>query len=93
MAISEHLSGIDVVPSAKTAASPSSLLKSLAQHVMTWAKTCADYYAAAAMYERLSNLSNAELHRRGLSRDRLARHIFESCNGTADHRGATTTSS
>ena len=33
------------------------------------AKTCADYYAAAAMYEHLSALSDAELTRRGLSHD------------------------
>jgi hypothetical protein len=38
-------------------------------------ETCADYYAAAAAYEQLSRLSDAELHRRGLARDTLARDI------------------
>lgn len=85
MAASEHVSGIDAVPATKPETSLSRSFNSLVQHVIAWAKTCADYYAAAAMYERLSNLSNAELHRRGLSRDRLARHVFESCDRTPDH--------
>ncbi len=37
--------------------------------------TAANYYAAAAMYEQLSKLSDAELQRRGLSRHTLARDI------------------
>jgi len=43
-----------------------------------WVRTCADYYAAAGLYERLSGLSDTELHRRGLSRDALAKNIFDS---------------
>jgi hypothetical protein len=35
----------------------------------------ADHYAAAAMYEQLSRLSDAELQRRGLSRSTLARDV------------------
>ena len=38
--------------------------------------TAADYYAAAAMYEQLSKLSDAELQRRGLSRHTLARDVI-----------------
>ncbi len=83
MTVFEHLSGMGAVPPGKPAASLSSSFKSFARHVATWVKTCADYYAAAARYERLSNLSNAELRRRGLSRDGLARHVFESCDRTA----------
>jgi hypothetical protein len=45
-----------------------------------WANSCADYYAAAAMYEQLSALSSAELHKRSLSRDTLARDVFQSCD-------------
>jgi hypothetical protein len=81
MAVSEHLSGVEGLPSTKSAASLSRSFKALGQHVKTWVKTCADYYAAVAMYEQLCNLSNAELRRRGLSRNRLARHVFESCDG------------
>jgi hypothetical protein len=39
------------------------------------AETIADYHAASAMYEDLARLSDAELHRRGLSRASLARDV------------------
>ena len=84
MAVTEHISSIDAVPASDTAASLSSSIKSLAQHLIKWANACADYYAAAAMYDQLSRLSNAELHRRGLSRDTLARDVCQSCDRTAD---------
>lgn len=47
--------------------------------IVDWASTCADYYAASATYEQLARLSNAELGRRGLSRETLARDIIETC--------------
>lgn len=84
MAISEHLSGIDAVPPAETAASLASSFKSLARRVRTWVDTCADYYAAVAIYDQLSRLSDAELHKRGLSRNTLARDVCQSCDRTAD---------
>ena len=84
MAISEHISGIDAVPPSERAASLFDSIKSLAHHVRMWVNTCADYYAAAAMYEQLGRLSNAELHKRGLSRDTLARDVCQSCDRTAD---------
>ncbi len=40
-----------------------------------WFRTCADYYDAAATYGELARLSNAELERRGLSRDTLGRDV------------------
>ncbi len=83
MAITEQISSVDAVSPSKTAASLSSSIKSLARFFMTWTSSCADYYAAAAMYEKLSKLSNAELHRRGLSRDTLARDVCQSCDRTA----------
>jgi hypothetical protein len=52
-------------------ASPTPLsnwVKSIGLRLTEWA----DYYAAAAMYEQLSGLSDAELARRGLSRATLA---------------------
>jgi len=48
--------------------------------IATWAEVCADYYAAAAMYEQLSVLSDAELTRRGLSRATLARDTCVACD-------------
>jgi hypothetical protein len=83
MAMTEHIAGIDTVPATETAASLSSSIKSLARFVTTWANSCADYYAAAAMYEQLSRLSNAELNKRGLSRDTLAQDLCQSCDRTA----------
>jgi hypothetical protein len=40
-----------------------------------WLRAYADAQAAASMYEHLSKLSDAELHRRGLSRSTLARDV------------------
>lgn len=36
----------------------------------------ADYRASAALYENLRRLSDAELHKRGLRRETLARYAF-----------------
>jgi hypothetical protein len=69
-----------------TAASSGALsnwLRLAGQRIVTWVTTCADYYAAAAMYEQLSRLSNAELHKRGLSRDTVARDVFQSSDHLA----------
>jgi hypothetical protein len=38
-------------------------------------RDCADHYAAAAAYEHLSRLSDAELKHRGLSRGILVRDL------------------
>ena len=87
MVITEHVSNVesdvDAVSPSETAASLSSSIKSLARFFITWVKSCADYYAAASMNDQLSKLSNAELHRRGLSRDTLIREVFRSCDRTA----------
>jgi hypothetical protein len=57
-----------------------SFLRSLGRHAAVWLRTCADHYAAAAMYERLSGLSDAELCRRGLARADLGRHACKACS-------------
>ncbi len=44
--------------------------------VADWLRACAHYQKAAATYEQLSGLSDAELHRRGLSRETLGRDVF-----------------
>jgi hypothetical protein len=51
-------------------------IKPILERTSAWIMTCADYMAAAAMYEQLSYLSDAELHRRGLSRATLARDVL-----------------
>jgi hypothetical protein len=61
-----------------------SAFSSLAQTVADWITTAADYYEAAAMYEQLSKLSDAELQRRGLSRATLGRDVCEACGATPE---------
>jgi hypothetical protein len=45
--------------------------------VANWLRTCAQSYVAAALYQNLSQLSDAELNRRGLSRGSLASDVLE----------------
>jgi hypothetical protein len=58
----------------------SNCIRRLGRRIGTWVDTCADYYAAAAMYEQLSRLSDAELARRGLSRATLAHDVRATCD-------------
>jgi len=60
------------------AASPFNLVKSLAKDIASWVQRTADLWAAAALYDALHRLSDAELRRRGLSRAMLARDLFRS---------------
>ena len=53
---------------------------SIGRQVADWIGTAADYYSAAGMYEQLSKLSEAELHRRGLSRENVARAACVACD-------------
>jgi hypothetical protein len=50
-------------------------LTALATYLAACVDACADYYAAAALYEKLAALSDAELQRRGLYRATLAQHV------------------
>jgi hypothetical protein len=61
-----------------------SIWVSLVWRVVSWAKHCADQYAAAAMYQQLSGLSDTELTHRGLSRANLA-HDVSDVFATGDH--------
>jgi hypothetical protein len=65
---------------AATTRSLSRSAKSIAEGFVAWVDSCADYWAAAALYDSLRKLSDSELRKRGLSRDTLARDIFHSCN-------------
>ena len=79
MTLDQHLSH------ATSGGGASSVLASVWTRVTDWARTCADYYAASAIYQQLSSLSDAELHRRGLSRESLARDVVDAC-ARGDHR-------
>ena len=51
-------------------------ISSVVRRIADYIDTMAAYYAAAAIYEQLSRLSDAELQRRGLSRENLARAVI-----------------
>ena len=51
--------------------------KHLAARVAEIFAACAASWEAAALYENLSRLSDAELRRRGMSRSELHRCVFE----------------
>jgi len=55
-------------------------ISSAGRRIADWLATAADYYTAAAVYEQLSGLSDAELQRRGLSRATLAWDISQECD-------------
>ena len=63
--------------------SRASRLGPLAAYLAACCQTCTDYYKAAALYEMLSALSDAELQSRGLSRATLAQHICSVCDRSA----------
>jgi len=60
---------------AEPAAPLSRWIRSIGVRLAAWANNCSEYCAAAAMYEQLSALSDAELTRRGLSRATLAQDV------------------
>ena len=59
-----------------------------ANQIRSWLETCRDYHRAAAIYDELRWMSGAELRRRGLSRDTLARDICRACTSPAPHPDA-----
>jgi len=60
------------------------LFATLRAYIGAWVRTCADYYAASGIYERMSRLSDAELSRRGHDRETLARTIVNACDRGED---------
>ena len=72
----------DHVWSAQTSLRPPSAdwASSLRSRIADWLATAVDYYTAAALYEQLSRLSDAELQRRGLSRATLASDVCQACD-------------
>src|SRR5262245_53922871 len=72
MTAHNHLSATETLPVVEPLALFSGWIRSIGLWLAAWTDTCADHWAAAAMYEQLSALSDAELSRRGLSRATLA---------------------
>jgi len=48
--------------------------------IASWLAICAHYHSAAARYEELAGLSDAELKRRGLSREALAKDVCKAAD-------------
>jgi hypothetical protein len=82
MTMHETFSPTDTAFSSSPAAPLSNWIRLAGLRIATWATTCADYYAAATMYEQLSGLSDPELERRGLNRATLARDVCDNCDRT-----------
>ena len=80
MTTHDQIFSTDAFAAFKPARSLFSCIRSLGRRLVTWADTCADYYAAAALYQQLSTLSDAELTRRGLSRATLAHDVRATCD-------------
>jgi hypothetical protein len=80
MTMHDQIFSPDAITAGEPAGSFSSRVRSIGLCIAAWADTCADYYAAAAMYEQLSALSDAELVRRGLSRATLAHDVRATCD-------------
>jgi hypothetical protein len=70
----------DAAPAEGLGARLGDSLASLLSKIRAAVETCADHYAAAAICEQLSALSDAELGRRGLSRATLARDVQAACD-------------
>jgi hypothetical protein len=87
MTMHETFSATGAAFSSSTEAPLSNWIKLAGQRIVKGAhicadyiNTCADYYAAATMYEQLSKLSNTELARRGLTRETLAQDVRDTCD-------------
>ena len=80
MASLAQLSDMEAHSPAESAPQLSSWIKSIGERIATAVSTCADYYAAAALYDQLRGLSDSELSHRGLSRDTLARDVCQTCD-------------
>jgi hypothetical protein len=63
-------------------------LRALGAYLVTWCESCTDYGEAAALYEQLSALSDAELHRRGFSRATLGRAVCAACDRSEERFGS-----
>jgi hypothetical protein len=60
------------------AASLFDFFKSLTKGISSWVQSTADLWAAATLHDALRRLSDAELHKRGFSRDTLVRDVLQS---------------
>jgi hypothetical protein len=82
MNMCERFASAEEMAAGAEAPSRSSWLGLLRARLAAGLHACAGRYEAAALHHQLSALSDAELQRRGLSRETLARDVAEA-SGTA----------
>jgi hypothetical protein len=82
MSKNSHASTVGIAETLGGAEFPVRYVKAIATWVSARAGAFANYLAAAAIYEQLSRLSDAELHRCGLSRITLARDVSGTFGGS-----------
>jgi hypothetical protein len=80
MTAHDQSSSSDIVDGSLPRSSVFKSMTRLRTAVVGWIGTAANYYAAAALYEQLSGLSDSELKRRGLSRANLAHDVLAACD-------------
>jgi hypothetical protein len=84
MAAHDRLFASGTLPGGGSATLLPSWTGSIGRRLAAWAKTCANRWEAAAMYEQLAALSDVELTRRGLSRSTLAQDVRTTCDPSGD---------
>jgi hypothetical protein len=84
MNMQENFTSSEAIRIATTAPLRSSPLRSLCAKIAGCIRRWADHWAAAAVYEDLSRLSDTQLKHRGLSRDILARDANPQCNRNSE---------
>ena len=71
--VSQFPSAVNALAAPRGGLQLAARLSSMAKPISAYIDMMADFYAAATLDDELSKLSNADLQRRGLSRDTLAR--------------------
>jgi hypothetical protein len=79
---SQRMRGMTDVAGAVSRRSLVARLCALKSHLVALFETAADYNRAAALYEKLSLLNDAELRNRGLNRASLGWDLCEACDRT-----------
>jgi hypothetical protein len=75
MTTNSQLVTSDALPAGQASTTLPGWIGSIGRRTMAWVDGCADRFAAAAIYQQLSALSDGELARRGLSRATLAHDL------------------
>jgi hypothetical protein len=84
MTVHDQLLASGALADGETATPLPDRIGSIGLRLVAWARNCAHYWEAAAMYEQLAALSDTELTRRGLSRATLSQDVRATCDRSGD---------